>query len=159
MTRKRLTRPEMLARLHVGLRPRLAKDQVRDLGLAHIANLDSISRGLGGEEVLWQWIGGALTWSYVAGALERRDAPRYREVAIAMRLQLEVATAIVERFGRTGRLGFTGPEYQQAKDACEWMDALAEVVDRPTAVIAADWSDATVNKWATQCARREERAA
>jgi len=142
-----------------GLRPKLSKSQVCGLGLAHIANLDLISRGEATEEVLWQWIGGAMTWSYVAGALQRRNADRYREAAEAMRLQLMVAESVVQRYGRTGRVGFSGPEYQQAKDACEWMDALAEVVDRATALRAAEMSEVSVNQWAAQCARREEQAA
>lgn len=160
MSRKRI--PRWPAMPPLGLRPKLSKSQVRDLGLAHIGNLDTIVRGEASEEVLWQWIGGALTWSYVASALERRDGPRFRDAAIAMRRQLEIATAVTTRYGRTGRVGFTGPEYQQAKDACEWMDALAEVVDQPTASMAADWSDAKTNQWAMQCrarAQRERKAA
>lgn len=145
---RRLTRQQMLARLHAGLRPKLTKDQVRDLGLAHITNLDAIARGEGTEDVLWQWIGGAWTWSYVASSLERRDPARFKEAAEAMRLQLQVIEDVVKRFGRTGRVGFSGPEYQTAKDACEWMDALAEVVDRPTALIAAELSEKRINVYA-----------
>lgn len=159
MSSKRLTRAELLARLHVGLRPKLTKGQVRDLGLVHIANLDAIARGAGDEELLWQWIGGALTWSFVADALVQRDAERYRDAATAMQLQLEVATAVVERYGRTCRAGFSGPEYQAARDACEWMDALAEVVDQPTASRATDRAEEKVNQWAAQCARRGVQAA
>lgn len=156
---KRLTKSELLARLHVGLRPKLTKSQVQDLGLAHIGNLDTIARGEPTEETLWQWIGGALTWCYVATALEKRNAHVYREPAAAMRLQLAIGEAVVERYGRTGRIGFSGPEYLQAKEACEWMDALAEVVDQATASRAADWSEARINQWSQQCAQREGQAA
>jgi hypothetical protein len=138
-----------------GLRP----DQVRDLGLAHIANLDAISRGQGTEDILWQWIGGALTWAYVASTLERRDFPRYHEAGESMRLQLELATSVVERYGRTGRVGFSGTEYQQAKDACEWMDALAAVVDLPLAKRAAEMSERSVNQMAAEHGQREAHAA
>jgi hypothetical protein len=155
---RRLSRNEILARLHTGLRPKLSKSQVQDLGLTHIGNLDTIAQGKPSEEVLWQWIGGALTGSYVAGVLERRDRERYAEVANAMRLQLDLCTAVVERYGRTGRIGFTGLEYQCAKDACEWMDALAAVVDRPTALRAADWSEAKVNQMARDCVRQGQAA-
>lgn len=159
MSRKRCNRRPVTPVPPPGLRPLLKADQVRDLGLVHIANLDAIARGAGTEELLWQWIGGALTWSYVASALERRNGSRYREAGLAMRDQLEVVTAVVERFGRTGRVGFSGVEYQQAKDACEWMDALAEVVDQPTAVRAAEMSELRVNHMAGECRRREEQAA
>lgn len=39
---------------------------------------------------------------------------------------------------------FTGPEYQLAKQGLAWMDDLAAIVDRPTAVAAADWSELQV---------------
>jgi hypothetical protein len=160
MSRKRCRRrTPIVAMPPPGLRPLLKPDQVRDLGLAHIGNLDTIARGEGTEDVLWQWIGGALTWSFVAGSLEKRNPARYRDAAIAMRLQLQVATAVVERFGRTGRVGFSGPEYQQAKEACEWMDALAEVVDQPTAQIAAEWSELRVNSMAAKSDCREANSA
>lgn len=157
MKRKRIPRwPPLPPR---GLRPKLTKDQVRDLGLVHISNLDKIVRGEGDEAVLWHWVEAALTWSYVAGVLQRRSFETYREAADSMRLQFSIAESVIERYGRTGRVGFSGPEYQQARDACEWMDALAEVVDRPTAIAAADWSELCVNKWAQQCAEHERKAA
>lgn len=156
---RRLTKEECLGRLHVGLRPKLTKGQQRDLALAHIGNLDTIARGEANEEILWQWIGGALTWSYVASVLERRDFQRFRQAGEAMRDQLDVIESVVARFGRTGRVGFSGLEYQRAKDACEWMDALAEVVDQPTASRAADSSELRVNDMARQCAERERKAA
>lgn len=154
-----VNKADLVARLYPGLRPLLKPDQVRDLGLAHIANLDTLSRGEGTEEILWQWIGGALTWAYVASTLERRNPQRYREAGAAMRDQLDVATSVVERYGRTGRVGFSGLEYQRAKEACVWMDALAEVVDQATALRAAESSELRVNHMAQQCARREEQAA
>jgi hypothetical protein len=155
--RRPLTKAELLGRLHPGLRPKLAAHQVRDLALAHIANLDAISRGEGTEDLLWQWIGGALTWSYVAAELHRRNPDAYAEAAAAMQQQLATCEAVINRYGRSGRIGFSGLEYQQAKEACCWMDALAEVVDRPTAVAAADWSEARLNQLAAEStAKRAE---
>lgn len=141
MSRKRCHRKPRLLLPPPGMRPKLAPDQVRDLGLAHYTNLDAICRGDANEETLWQWIGGALTWSFVAEMLQHDEALE------AMLTQTAVCQAVVERYGRTGRIGFSGPEYQQAKAACEWMDALAAHVDRHIAVQAADRSDAMVNRW------------
>lgn len=143
--RHRFTKRELIARLHRGLRPKLAKHQVQDLGLAHIGNLDTISRGEANEEILWQWVGGALTWSNVAAELEQRDPQLYREAAAAMLQQVAVVTSVVDRYRRTGRVGFSGVEYLQAKEACEWMDALAEVVDQPTAIDAVERSELAMN--------------
>ena len=135
----------------------LKPDQVRDLRMAHIGNLDTISRGPASEEVLWQWVGGALTWSAIADALQRFDEERFREAALAMHDQLEVCYAVIDRFKRVGRVGFSGLEYQRAKAACEWMDALSEVVDQPTASRCAEWSERKVNE--LEARSRERNAA
>jgi len=151
MKRRHLTKAELIRRMHRGLRPKLHVDQVRDLALAHVGNLDTVATGQATEEVLWQWIGGVLTWSRVATVLKLGEEEMTR--------QLELATSMVERYGRVGRVGFSGPEYQLAKEGLQVMDQLAAVVDRPTAIDAADWSEDKVNEMAAQCARREGKAA
>jgi hypothetical protein len=124
------------------LRPRLASDQVRDLELVHLVNLDAIARGEGTEELLWQVVGGTLTWSRVAERLGR-GVPEMRE-------QLDLVTRLVQRYGRTGRVAFTGPDYQLAKAGVDVMNQLAQIVDRPTAMEAAAWSEARVNAMAAE---------
>jgi hypothetical protein len=120
-----------------GLRPKLAADQVTDLALAHLTNLDLISKGLAGEEELWQMVGGVLTWHKAAELLQLGQDE--------MAAQLELATRVVERYGRLGRVGFSGTEYQVAKRGVDVMDALASMVDRPTAIAAAEWGERAVN--------------
>jgi len=137
MSRKHARRRAIVPLPPRGLRPKLSRDQVIDLGLAHVANLDTIATGQAGEEVLWQWVGGVLTWSYVATALERGSPEMQR--------QLQLVTRVVERYGSTGRVLFTGLDYQAAKEGVEVMDQLAELVDRPTAIAAADWAESRMN--------------
>ena len=141
MTRQRT--PRWPAQPPRGLRPKLQPDQVRDLGICHLSNLDAVASGQAGEAILWQLAGAALTWSRVAELL-RVGEPE-------MRAQLELASTLVARYGRTGEVLFTGPEYQLAKDGVQVMDQLAEIVDRATAVIAAEWSERKVNELAAQC--------
>lgn len=129
-----------------GLRPKLAPDQVRDLGLAHWVNVDAIASGTADADTLWQWLGGALTWWRVAKLLSSHDAVRYAEALSAMDAQCLVGESVVNRWKRTGRVGFSGFEYQVAKGAAQWMDALAEAVDRHTAIAAAEWSEARLNE-------------
>lgn len=140
-----------------GMRPRLDAGQTLDLALAHMTNLDLVSKGQAGPEVMWQMLGGVFTWHRVAelmpaGTLVVVAEPggaddEYAEVpaVAAMRAQLELVTGVVERFGRTQRVGFSGREYQLAKVGVDVMDQLAAVVDRATAVAAAEWSEARVN--------------
>lgn len=140
------SRAELIARLPRGLRPKLDRDQLRELGLVHVLNLDQIAAGQADEALLWQFVGGILTWSRVADLLEAGQAE--------MREQIALASALVERYERTGRVIFTGPEYQLAKAGVGHMDDLAGIVDRPTAEMAADWSEAVIADMAAQVMKR-----
>lgn len=151
MSRKRCHRRAVVPMPPRGLRPKLDAGQVRDLGLAHTINLDVIARGEADEAVLWQTVGGVLTWSKVAELMQVGEDE--------MAAQLEMATRLVERYGRTGRVGFLGLEYQVAKRGVIVMDQLAEMVDRATAIAAAEWSEAEVNRMERACAARQEAAA
>ena len=144
MAHKRCRRTPVMAVPPRGLRPKLSRAQLTALGLAHIINLDLISKGLGDEEVLWQMVGGVLTWCRVA-ELSGTGAEE-------MTAQLELATRVVERYGRTGRVGFSGVEYQAARLGVDVMDAMAGQVDQETASIAAEWSEMRVALLASQCA-------
>lgn len=113
--------------------PKLDAGQQRDLGLCHIVNLDAIAKGEANSDVLWHWVGGTLTWCCVANSLQRGLAE--------MKQQADLVDSVVDRWKRTGRIVFSGPEYQLAKLGVELMDELARVVDRPTAIAAAEWSE------------------
>jgi len=149
----RRLRPEHLPRW---LRPKLHRDQQRDLAMAHIVNLDALASGKADETILWQWVGGALTWSGIAVALASSNEALYSEAVIAMTDQMAVCTAVIQRYGATGWVALQGDEYGRARDACEWMDALAEVVDRATAIAAADASEKAIEKMAAKYAAPAE---
>lgn len=137
MSRKCCRRRPIVAQPPRGMRPRLPAAQVRDLGLCHAINLDAIATGTADAATLWQWVGGVLTWSRVADVLQAGAAE--------MQVQLEMAQRVIERFTRTGRVGFSGPDYQLAREGIKVMDQLSEVVDRATAVAAAEWSEGRLN--------------
>ena len=130
MKRKRIPRPALPP---PGLRPKLRRDQLRDLALCHLETLDAIAKGEGKSATLWDSAGAALTWSKAAELMQIGEAE--------MTAQLELALSLIERYRRTGRVAFSGPEYQMAKAGIAVMDELAEVVDHPRAVIAAEWSE------------------
>jgi hypothetical protein len=143
MRRKPCRRRVITALPPRGLRPKLTRDQVIGLGLAHMTNLDLISKGQADESVLWQMVEGVFIWSRVAELLGA-GVPE-------MAAQLEMAISVIERFGRTGKVGFSGTEYVLARRGVEVMDELAELVDTPTAVAAANWGEANVNRLSAQC--------
>ena len=131
MHQRRPTAGQLLARMPRAFRPKLKPDQVRDLGLCHVQNLDAIATGAAEPSIIWDYVGGVLTWWRVSRLLQL-GMPE-------MDLQLEVATRLVERFGRTGRVLFVGVDLQAARTGVMVMDMLAEIVDRATAIAAADW--------------------
>lgn len=150
MTKKRHhpTKAALLARLPRAFRPKLDASQVRDLGLVHIINLDTIMRGEGDFKLLMEWVESVLLWSKVAELLNAGVEE--------MTKQLHLAHAMIQRYDRTGRVGFSGEEYQLAKDGISAMDQLAVLTDRPTAVAAAEWSEALVARMATERAQRAQ---
>ena len=131
--RKRIPRPALPP---PGLRPKLRRDQLRDLALCHLETLDAIARGDATSATLWQVAEAALAWSRVAELMRIGEAE--------MTAQLELALSLIERYQRTGRVAFSGPEYQMAKTGVAVMDELAERTDRATALAACEWADRRV---------------
>lgn len=129
----------LLARMpHLFVRPKLRPDQLVDLGLCHHANFEAIVQGSADAEVMWHYVESVLTWWRVAqaiGAGQDEMAP-----------QLEIATRLVERYSRTGRVRFDGLDLQAARLGVGYMDDLAALVDRPNAIAASTWANAEVNR-------------
>ena len=150
-TRPRPRTPRWPAVPPRGLRPRLDASQRLDLGLCHISNLDAIARGTATEAMLWDWVAAVLTWSRAA-ELMQAGVPE-------MESQLGLTTRLIERYGRTGAVRFDGADYQLAKVGLDVMDQLASLVDRRTAIAAAEWSEARVNRMAAECRPGERQAA
>lgn len=138
MTRKHTRRRVIVPQPPRGLRPRLQADQRLDLGLVHLQTLDAIATGAADIDHLWGYAGAVFTWSRVAQLLD--------EGMPEMAPQLAVATALLDRWRNTRRVVFTGPEYQIARHGVDVMDVLAHRTDRATAVAAADWSEARLQR-------------
>jgi hypothetical protein len=140
--RRRPTKTELLLRMRAAQvahhRKPLAADQVRDLSVSHHVNLDVICSGTAEASMLWQFIGGVMCW-WKAAQLLQAGVPE-------MDVQLEVAARLCERWSRTGRVLFDGPDMQLARDGVVYMDQLAQLVDVATACQAADWSQREVER-------------
>lgn len=131
MNRKRTPRwPAVPPR---GLRPKLQPDQVSDLALVHNTNLDAIAMGDANETTLMHVVEAALTWSRVAQLLGIGEPEMLPQVLLA--------NSLLDRFQATGKVLFTGTEYQLAKKGVQVMDMLAEITDQHTASLAVEWCD------------------
>lgn len=144
--RKRCNRRPITALPPRGLRPKLPVDQLRDLDLVHLVNLDTIHRGEADEDTLWAVVGGVLTWSMVASRLQRGEVEMDAQVALTRRL--------VDHYRACGRVEFTADDYELAKTGTVVMGLLAADVDRPTAIMAAAWSEQRVDLMSAACSRR-----
>ncbi len=127
------TRAELLQRMPRALRPRLDAAQQRDLDMLHHLQLDDIAHGRGTADTLWEWVASILTWSQAATLAQIGEHE--------MHAQLLLAEAVIQRWHSSGRVGFSGPEYQLARDGVQAMTLLAQTVDRATATQAANWSE------------------
>jgi hypothetical protein len=141
--RKHCNRKPIVALPPRGMRPMLDAGQRRDLGLVHMVNLDTISRGEADEATLWQVVGGVLTWSCVANRLKRGQ--------VEMDAQLAMTTRLVEHYRDTGVIEFVAGDYELAKTGTVVMDLLAELVDRPTAIAAAESSEKRIERMSEGC--------
>lgn len=133
MTRKRCRRKYRPAYLTAA--------QLRDLDTTHLQTLDDIARGLGTADLLEQWAGAVATWGHVA-RMRRLGEPEMAE-------QAAVVASLRERHARTGRVCFSGVEYQTAKYGVAIMNALAEGTDLATAKRAADLAELDLTRSST----------
>ena len=134
MKRYHPTKAALLARMQRALcPPRLTEQQQQGLSLVHVVNLDAIARGQADVRMMFDFVGGVLTWwraAELAGLGVDELQPQY-----------DLAMRLVERYRRTGRVRFDGPDYQLAKEGLALMDALASSVPQATAAEAAEWSE------------------
>jgi hypothetical protein len=115
------------------LRPKLTKDQVRDLGLVHAINLDAIHTRTADEQILWDAVVTVLAWSRVA---------EVRHVGLPEIIpQVTLMQDIVDRYKLSGIVEFKDQsQYELARFGVGVMDRLAEFVDRQTAEEAVLWA-------------------
>lgn len=150
--KKRCNRRRVLALPPRGLRPKLRRQDLVQVGLYAVENLDAIATGEAGVSMMWDFCEGVLTWWKVAEMLQMGE--------LEMAGQLEVATRLVERWARTGAVRFDGKDYQMAKIGLDLMDQLAAEVDISTATQAAGWCTLALNKLrADALAQREAQPA
>lgn len=145
------TKAELLAKLPRAFRARLTRSQIVELGLCHHETHDAIVRGEAQPDTMWSYVGSVLTWWRVSRELQA-GVPE-------LDMLLQVATRLVERYGRHGAVRFDGRDMQLASAGLDYMDQLAELVDWPTALAASTWAEHEVNRLAAGSKALEKAAA
>ena len=143
--RRVLSKSELLERGPACFRRKLDRQQLRDLAICHITNLDAVARGDAGPEILWDIVGGALTWHRVAATMGVGE-PEMDE-------QTAVATRLLERWQATGRVEWDSDDYALARRGVVVMDELALIVPLTIAVEASAWSTLELDRVSNAAAR------
>ena len=137
MSRKQSSHRPIAIRPPPGLRPRLTRERLCELGLIHIGLVDTLISGTADLNVLWEWMAGVLTWSRVAQVCQLGEA----EINVVASL----AVAMAERYEQTGRIVLSEDEKEVLREGSVVMDLLAQSVDLETAEAVADWSRAHIS--------------
>lgn len=143
MKRRRLTHGELLDRLPRGLRPKLRRDQLRDLALVHVQNLDAVATGQAEPALLWDYVESTLLWLHVARLVQAGEAEMLQQADVVIRL--------IDRWKETGRVDFA-EDIELARDGVVVMDQLALLADLQQAVEAARLSEVAVQQIRAQTA-------
>lgn len=125
----------LLARMPLAFRPKpqpgpkLKPEVLVELSTCLNINLDAIATGQADVHLMWDYVSTTLTFSHIAEALGEGEPE--------MAAQLELGLSLIQGWVRTGRVLFTGPEYQLAKQGVMQMELLTERCSLPIAVAAA----------------------
>jgi hypothetical protein len=123
-------------RRHADPRDLIERLPTGDITSLHIAHIDTLLQMAGPHataQTLWDWTSNVLTWSRAAELMGLDEA--------AMGFQLRLCADLVERWKRTGRVGFDGPGFVLAKHGVDVMDEIARMVPVHVAREAALWSE------------------
>ena len=122
--------------------PKVAPSVQNTSQIYHWQNLTAITRGEADELLLWDWVESGLTYSEMMRLLEVDGTDFTGEAKAAIAEQIEIQPAIVARFRRTGKIGFSGTELNIAKAAAHVMDSLITMDRHGIAWAAREWSNA-----------------
>ena len=127
-------------------RPALTESVKLDAKLTHWDLVTRISTGTATTDDLWDWIETGLTYSQMMRLLAEDGSEFTDEAMAAIAGQLDIYESVIDRYRRTGRVGFSGPELLTARAAACVMDGLIDMDRHGIAERAARWSIETMRR-------------
>ena len=121
-------------------RPKMPTEQSITAKIVHWDLLDRITKGQATYEDMWSWMETGYTNTKLMQLLHADGVEFSDESTQALVDQLEIYASVAERFKKTGRVGFSGPELLIARAACFVMDDLMDRDRHGCAARAAVWS-------------------
>jgi len=126
-------------------RPKLTPAQESSCKLAHWDLIGRITSGRATEHDLWDMVHTGLTYSELMRLLEQDGTEFTDEAKAAISEHLESLPGVIDRYRRTGRVGFNGEQLLAARAAAELMEQLIEMDRFGFAVRATEWAKAKVD--------------
>lgn len=127
-------------------RPALSADVKLDAKVTHWDLLNRISSGTATYDDLRDWIETGLTYSQIMRLLAEDGTEFTTEALDAIAGQIGIYESVIARYGRTGKVGFSGPELLTARAAACVMDGLIDMDRHGIAERAAHWSIETMRR-------------
>ena len=127
-------------------RPVLSSEVKLDAKVIHWDLVNRISSGAATFDDLRDWIETGLTYSQMMRLLVEDGTEFTVEALDAIAGQIGIYESVIERYGRTGRVGFSGPELLTARAAACVMDGLIDLDRHGIAEQAAHWSVETMRR-------------
>lgn len=121
-------------------RPVLPASVKLDAKLTHWDLVTRISTAAATVEDLWDWIETGFTYSQMMQLLADDGSEFTPEALAAIAEQIASYEGVIDRYLRTGRVGFSGPELLAARAAACVMDGLIDMDRHGIAERAAHWS-------------------
>lgn len=120
--------------------PKLAKHQCLDAKIIHWDLIDRFSQGAANKNDLWDWIETGYTYCKMI-ELHQKDGTVFTQESIeAVSNQIDIYESVIERYKRTGRVGFSAQELIVARAAASVFDSLIDIDRNGIAVCASKWS-------------------
>lgn len=121
-------------------RPRLTHEQVINAQIVHHDLLETMVSGSASGVVLFDWMETCATYLQMMRLLEKDGTEFTDEAKLTILQALDDTASVAERFRRTKRVGFSGPELMHAREAASVMDELIAMDRNGIAEQAALWS-------------------
>ena len=121
-------------------KPKLTETQKLDCQLIHWDLISRFTAGTADKGDLWDWAETGLTYSRFMYLIYQDGTQFTPEAQQAVDEQLQSYEAVIGRFMRTGRVGFTGAELLIARAAASVFDGLVALDRNGFADQAAHWS-------------------
>lgn len=126
--------------------PKLDTTQRLDAKIIHWDLIARFVSGTANDGDLWDWIETGFTYSQIMRLQLEAGTEFTAEAIAAISEQIDIYASVCERFRKTGRAGFSGPELCVAKAAAHVMDGLLDIDRDGIAVRAARWSIEQMNR-------------